>query len=532
MQHLSPAGASRGADPAPLVTRFTSPAWHRRCTSPSHGTGVRNQSLQAAGSNRRRTHAASLTLPGRVAPWRRLLPAAAGLGSPVTPLPTLRAQRQFVLARQAFVPQQLSLFGPPGRPLAGFRPQPRTRAVTDTVSRLVQAESRFGGVPPTCGHGGAGRGGLRASLAIPVPLPTFFLLLPRLWRWTCEADSEETTDGVASLRDRRERRHVTQREHRRRDRLDTMGADLPHTRAGRAPWRPPKPERPDDNRLQAAALALCLSAFAARPSPRPAPGPNKPVRIVVPFAAGGTTDIIARALAPELQRAFNQPFVVDNKPGAGGNTGATEVAKAPPDGYTLLMGTVGTHAINAALYPKMPFDHVKDFAPITLCAGVPNVLVLNPAFAQKHKIETVPDLIKAAKANPGRFNWPSGNGTSIHLSGELFKSMTGTFMLHLPYRGSGPALIDLMGGNCDLMFDNLPSSLPHIKAGKLKALAVTSGVRSAAMPELPTIAEAGGARSRASRRRRGSACSRRPARRATWSTVCSRRWPSRWPRRR
>ena len=142
----------------------------------------------------------------------------------------------------------------------------------------------------------------------------------------------------------------------------------------------------------------------------------------------------------------------------------------------------------------MPFDHVKDFAPITLCAGVPNVLVLNPAFAQKHKIETVPDLIKAATANPGRFNVASsGNGTSIHLSAELFKSMTGTFMLHLPYRGSGPALIDLMGGNCDLMFDNLPSSLPHIKAGKLKALAVTSGVRSAAMPELPTLAEAGGA---------------------------------------
>ena len=237
-----------------------------------------------------------------------------------------------------------------------------------------------------------------------------------------------------------------------------------------------------------------LGALGAAPLVRAQAWPARPVRIVVPFAAGGTTDIIARALAPELQRAFNQPFVVDNKPGAGGNTGATEVAKAPPDGYTLLMGTVGTHAINAALYPKMPFDHVKDFAPITLCAGVPNVLVLNPAFAQKHKIETVPDLIQAAKANPGRFNVASsGNGTSIHLSAELFKSMTGTFMLHLPYRGSGPALIDLMGGNCDLMFDNLPSSLPHIKAGKLKALAVTSGVRSAALPELPTLAEAGGA---------------------------------------
>jgi len=218
------------------------------------------------------------------------------------------------------------------------------------------------------------------------------------------------------------------------------------------------------------------------------------VRIVVPFPAGGTTDIIARAIAPDLQHAFAQPFVVENKPGAGGGTGTAEVAKAPPDGTTLLMGTVGTHAINPSLYPKLAYDHVKDFTPVTLCAGVPNVLVLNPAFAQKHRIESVGDLIRAAKANPGRFNVASsGNGTSIHLAAELFKTMTGTFMLHLPYRGSGPALIDLMAGNVDLMFDNLPSALPHIKAGKLKALAVTSAVRSAALPDLPTIAEAGGA---------------------------------------
>jgi tripartite-type tricarboxylate transporter receptor subunit TctC len=238
---------------------------------------------------------------------------------------------------------------------------------------------------------------------------------------------------------------------------------------------------------------LAIAACGIAPLARAQSWPARSVRIVVPFAAGGTTDIVARALAPELQRAFSQPFVVDNKPGAGGNTGATEVAKSAPDGYTLLMGTVGTHAINASLYPKMPYDHVKDFAPITLCAGVPNVLVLNPAFAQRHHIESVADLIKAAKANPGRFNVASsGNGTSIHLSAELFKSMTGTFMLHLPYRGSGPALIDLMGGNCDLMFDNLPSALPHIKSGKLKALAVTSAVRSTAVPELPTVAEAGG----------------------------------------
>ncbi|HSW05354.1 Bug family tripartite tricarboxylate transporter substrate binding protein [Aquabacterium sp.] len=223
------------------------------------------------------------------------------------------------------------------------------------------------------------------------------------------------------------------------------------------------------------------------------PWPNKPVRIVVPFAAGGTTDILARALAPELQKAFGQPFIVDNKPGGGGNTGAAEVAKAAPDGHTLLMGTVGTHAINAALYPKMPFDPVKDFVPVTLVAGVPNVLVLNPAMAQKYNINTVEDLAKAAKAHPGRFNMASsGNGTSIHLAGELFKSMTGSFMVHVPYRGSGPALIDLMGGSMDLMFDNLPSAMPQIKAGKLKALAVTSGTRSPAMPELPTVEEAGG----------------------------------------
>ncbi len=220
--------------------------------------------------------------------------------------------------------------------------------------------------------------------------------------------------------------------------------------------------------------------------------PNKPVRIIVPFAAGGTTDILARAMAPELGKAFGQTFIIDNKPGAGGNLGADMVAKSPPDGYTLLMGTVGTHAINAALYPKMPFDPVKDFAPITLVAGVPNVLVINPAKAEAYKIQNVADLIRYAKANPGKLNMASsGNGTSIHLSGELFKTMTGTFLLHFPYRGSGPALLDLVGGTMDVMFDNLPSALPQIKGGKLKALAVTTAQRSAALPDVPTIAEAG-----------------------------------------
>jgi tripartite-type tricarboxylate transporter receptor subunit TctC len=243
-------------------------------------------------------------------------------------------------------------------------------------------------------------------------------------------------------------------------------------------------------RLLLAAAVPALGPALARAQ---AAWPAKPVRIVVPFAAGGTTDILARALAPELQRAFGQPFVVDNRPGAGGNSGAAEVAKAASDGYTLLMGTVGTQAINPSLYPKMPYDAAKDFVPVTLVAGVPNVVVINPASAQKYGVDSIATLVKALKANPGRLNMASsGNGTSIHLSGELFKTMTGTFMVHIPYRGSGPALIDLMGGAMDVMFDNLPSALPHIRSGKLKALAVTSAVRSAALPDLPAVAEAGG----------------------------------------
>jgi tripartite-type tricarboxylate transporter receptor subunit TctC len=221
--------------------------------------------------------------------------------------------------------------------------------------------------------------------------------------------------------------------------------------------------------------------------------PSKPVRLIVPFTPAGTTDILARAVAPELQKAFGQPFIVENKPGAGGNMGSAEVAKAAPDGHTLLMAAVSTHAINPALYPKMPYDHIKDFAPITLVASVPNVVVMNPASAQRYGVNNMADLVKAARANPGKLNVASsGNGTSIHLSAELFKTMTGTFMLHLPYRGSGPALLDLLAGNMDLMFDNLPSSIAHIRGGKLKALAVTSATRSAALPDLPTVAESGG----------------------------------------
>lgn len=241
------------------------------------------------------------------------------------------------------------------------------------------------------------------------------------------------------------------------------------------------------------AMAVCAAAFfVALPVAAQSTWPTKPVKIVVPFAPGGTTDILARAVAPELSKAFGQPFIVDNRAGAGGNVGADIVAKSAGDGYTLLMGTVGTHGINKALYPKMPFDPVKDFAPITLVAGVPNVMVMNTERARALGINSVADFIKYAKANPGKLNMASsGNGTSIHLAGELFKSMSGTYMLHFPYRGSGPALLDMLGGSMDVMFDNLPSSMPHIKAGKLKALAVTSAQRSAALPDIPTIEEAG-----------------------------------------
>jgi len=221
--------------------------------------------------------------------------------------------------------------------------------------------------------------------------------------------------------------------------------------------------------------------------------PSKAVRIVVPFAPGGTTDLLARALSPELTKAFGQSFVVDNRAGAGGNIGADLVAKSPGDGYTLLMGTVGTHGINKSLYARLPYDPQKDFAPITLVAAVPNVMVMNAKRAQALGIHTVADFIQYAKANPGKLNMASsGNGTSIHLAGELFKSRTGIFMTHIPYRGSGPAMADMLAGNMDVMFDNLPSAMPHIQSGSLKAFAVTSAVRSTALPDLPTVAEAGG----------------------------------------
>ena len=236
----------------------------------------------------------------------------------------------------------------------------------------------------------------------------------------------------------------------------------------------------------ARALAAALLVVAAPVVLGQAAYPTRPVRLVVPFPAGGTTDILARAAAQKLSEAWGQQVIVDNRPGAAGNIGAELVAKSAPDGYTLLMGTVGTHAINASLYAKMPYDQVKDFAPVILVAGVPNVLVVNPQLP----VNTVAELIAYAKANPGKLNFASsGSGTSIHLSGELFKTMTGVQMTHVPYKGSAPALTDLMGGQVQLMFDNLPSSLAFIKAGKLRAIAVTSTTRAAALPDTPAVAD-------------------------------------------
>src|SRR2546421_779554 len=236
----------------------------------------------------------------------------------------------------------------------------------------------------------------------------------------------------------------------------------------------------------ARALVVALLVVAAPVALGQAAYPTRPARLVVPFPAGGTTDLLARAAAQKLSEAWGQQVIVDNRPGAGGNIGAELVAKSAPDGYTLLMGTVGTHAINASLYAKMPYDHVKDFTPVILVAGVPNVLVVNPQLP----VNTVPELIAYAKANPGKLNFASsGSGTSIHLSGELFKTMTGVQMTHVPYKGSAPALTDLIGGQVQLMFDNLPSSLTFIKAGKLRALGVTSAMRAAALPDTPTVAD-------------------------------------------
>lgn len=233
--------------------------------------------------------------------------------------------------------------------------------------------------------------------------------------------------------------------------------------------------------ISIAAMTLAASGAMAQAYP------DKPIHIVVTFTTGGAPDIIARLIGEKLTAAWGQPTIIDNKPGAGGNTGADAVAKAAPDGYTVVVGTVGTHSINGALYKKMPYDMVKDFTPITLLATTPNMLVVNNDVPAKN----VKELIAHGKKDGKLTFASSGAGTSIHVSGELFKSMTGMPMEHIPYKGRAGAIPDLLGGRVTMMFDNMPSSLPLVKEGKLRAIGVTSAKRSAAAPDIPTIAEQG-----------------------------------------
>jgi tripartite-type tricarboxylate transporter receptor subunit TctC len=228
-------------------------------------------------------------------------------------------------------------------------------------------------------------------------------------------------------------------------------------------------------------FALLFAATLAQAQQWPA----KPVRFVVPFAPGGTTDILARLVAQHLGEALGQPFVIENRAGAGGNIGAAEVAKAAPDGYTILMGTPGTQAINQYIYTKMPYNTEKDFAPVSLVARVPNVLVVHPGLGLK----SLQDLVAYARANPNKLNAASpGAGSTGHLSLELFKKLTGVEIQHIPYKGSGPALTDLMAGQVQMTIDNLPSAMPHIQAGKLTALGVTTEQKVAVLPDVPTVA--------------------------------------------
>jgi tripartite-type tricarboxylate transporter receptor subunit TctC len=238
-----------------------------------------------------------------------------------------------------------------------------------------------------------------------------------------------------------------------------------------------------------AACAVLVTAVLAFAFPAQADTfPSRTVKLVVPFPPGGPLDATGRAIAQKLTEAWGQSVIVENKPGAGGNIGAGYVAKSAPDGYTVVMGALSTHAVNPSLYPKMPFDAQRDFAPITLVAITPNVLVVNPSLP----VHSVKELIAYAKANPGKLSFGSGSiGSAGHLAGELFKVDAGVDMVHVPYKGAAPAMQGLLAGDTQLMFDNLASAMSQVKAGKLRALAVTSAERSKLVSDLPTMAEAG-----------------------------------------
>ena len=233
------------------------------------------------------------------------------------------------------------------------------------------------------------------------------------------------------------------------------------------------------------AAGLVLAAPAGAASPHEYPG--KTIRMIVPFAAGGPTDVIARTLGQKLTESWGQPVVIDNRGGVGGNLGTDIAAKAAPDGYTLAMVIVG-HAINASLYSKLPYDPIRDFAPVSLAGAATIVLVAHPAVQAR----SIKELITLGKSKPGRINWGSpGTGTPHHLAGEMFKTLTGIDMVHVPYKGAAPAIVDLLGGQVSLAFVSLPAALPQIRAGKLTALGISGAQRSAVAPEVPTIAESG-----------------------------------------
>jgi tripartite-type tricarboxylate transporter receptor subunit TctC len=233
----------------------------------------------------------------------------------------------------------------------------------------------------------------------------------------------------------------------------------------------------------AALLSSFASGFAAADT-----YPDKPIKVVVPVAPGGVTDVVARVIGAQLTAAWGQAVVVDNRAGGSGIPAADLVAHSKPDGYTLFMGTIGTLTVNPSMFPNLPYDPLRDFVPVSLVAAAPTILVVNPAVPAK----SVAELIAYAKANPNRLNYASfGNATSPHLAGELFKSLAGVDMVHVPYKGGGPAMTDLLGGRVEMMFDNIITSLPHIKEGRLRPLAVTSLTRSKLMPDLPTMTEAG-----------------------------------------
>jgi len=235
-----------------------------------------------------------------------------------------------------------------------------------------------------------------------------------------------------------------------------------------------------------AGLALLFAALTATTQAQTFP--SKPIRLICPFPPGGAVDIASRAIAAEMSKTLGQQVTVENRPGAGGNIGGAEVARAAPDGYTMLMTTSGIQAINPVLYPKMQYDPNKDLAPVSVLVSLANVLVVNPAV----KANSVAELVALAKSQPGKMTFASsGSGTSIHMSAELFKQLTKIDIVHVPYKGSAPALTDLIGGQVNLMFDNIPSALPHIKAGRLHALATTGARRDPTLPDLPTVAEAG-----------------------------------------